>query len=48
MKDEARANQFNGYSKEGQRRLLVAVNNITPAKRSFSQIMNSLKTGSWS
>ena len=34
-------------SKEGERRLWCAVNNITPASRSFNQIMNCLKTGKW-
>ena len=47
MKDEARVNLFNGMNKEAQRQLLVAVNNITSAKKSFDEIIESLKTGKW-
>lgn len=39
MKDNNRANQFNGWSKESQRRLIRDLNNLTPSAKSFDQLM---------
>ncbi len=39
MKDEFRANQFNGWSKESKRRLIRDLNNLTPSTKSFNELM---------
>ena len=39
MKKSNRVNQFNGWTKESQRRLTRDLNNLTPAKRSFNELM---------
>ncbi len=42
MKDEARVNQFNGWTKESQRRLIRDLNNLKPCDKDFAKFMNSL------
>lgn len=39
MRDHKRVNQFNGWSKESQRRLIRDLNNLTPSEKSFNELM---------
>ncbi len=42
MKDDKRVNLFSGWSREAQRKLIRDVNNVTPGKFSFKQLMKEL------
>jgi len=42
MRDDKRVNQFSGWSREAQRKLIRDVNNITPYGKSFKEMMKEL------